>query len=142
MIDVMTSEIKTLMPSLINYIKSDLFTFENISSNITLEISTPDILENDMSKWDIVISYLPLKFFNIIESIPDMIITEEFDDKKYLRNPKKCAYDKYGLTNMWRPLMILNKCPRIQDFDFKFIKYYNIEKFTNILSILISRIQK
>jgi hypothetical protein len=138
----MTSEIKTLMPSLINYIKSDLFTFENISSNITLEISTPDILENDMSKWDIVISYLPLKFFNIIESIPDMIITEEFDDKKYLRNPKKCAYDKYGLTNMWRPLMILNKCPRIQDFDFKFIKYYNIEKFTNILSILISRIQK
>lgn len=139
---MMTSEIKTLMPSLINYIKSDLFTFENISSNITLEISTPDILENDMSKWDIVISYLPLKFFNIIESIPDMIITEEFDDKKYLRNPKKCAYDKYGLTNMWRPLMILNKCPRIQDFDFKFIKYYNIEKFTNILSILISRIQK
>lgn len=138
----MTSEIKTLMPSLINYIKSDLFTFENISSNITLEISTPDILENDMSKWDIVISYLPLKFFNIIESIPDMIITEEFNDKKYLRNPKKCAYDKYGLTNMWRPLMILNKCPRIQDFDFKFIKYYNIEKFTNILSILISRIQK
>lgn len=138
----MTSEVKTLMPSLINYIKSDLFTFENISSNITLEISTPDILENDMSKWDIVISYLPLKFFNIIESIPDMIITEEFDDKKYLRNPKKCAYDKYGLTNMWRPLMILNKCPRIQDFDFKFIKYYNIEKFTNILSILISRIQK
>ena len=138
----MTSEIKTLMPSLINYIKSDLFTFENISSNITLEISTPKKKKNDMSKWDIVISYLPLKFFNIIESIPDMIITEEFDDKKYLRNPKKCAYDKYGLTNMWRPLMILNKCPRIQDFDFKFIKYYNIEKFTNILSILISRIQK
>ena len=142
MIVLMTSEVKTLVPSLINYIKSDLFTFDNISSSITLETSTPDILENDISQWDIVISYLPLEFFNLIESISDMIVIEEFDSKKYLRNPKKCAYDRYGLTNMWRPLMILNKCPTIQDFDFKYIKYYNSEKFTNILSILISRIQK
>ena len=138
----MTSEVKSLMPSLLSYIKSDLFTFDNISSNITLEISLPDILENDVSKWNIVISYLPLEFFQIIESIPDMVTNEEFNSKKYLRNPKKCAYDRYGMTNMWRPLMILNKCPTIQDFNFKYIKYYNIEKFTNILSILISRIQK
>jgi hypothetical protein len=142
MVVMMSSEVKTLVPSLINYIKSDLFTFDNISSNITLEVSKPDILENDISQWDVVISYLPLKFFDIIESIPDMVVNEEFNSKKYLRNPKRCAYDKYGTTNMWRPLMILNKCPTIQDFNFKFIKYYNIEKFTNILSILISRIQK
>ena len=142
MIVVMTSDIKTLVPSLINYIKSDLFTFDNISSNVTLEISVKDILDNDLSQWNVVISYLPLEFFDIIESIPEMITIEEFDSKKYLRNPKKCAYDRYGMTNMWRPLMILNKCPTIQDFNFKYIKYYNIEKFTNILSIIISRIQK
>lgn len=133
----MTSDEKTLMPSLLQLIRSDLFTFENISSSITLETGDTDIL-NNVASWDAVISYLPLEFFTLIESINDMVIIEEFD-KKYIRNPKMCAYDKYGTTNMWRPLMILNKCPMIQDFNFKYIKYYNIEKFSNIISVLISR---
>lgn len=137
----MTSEVKTLLPSLLDYIKSDLFTFENISSCVTLEASEPDILGNDISKWSVVISYLPLQFFDVITSIPDMVSMEEFDEK-YIRNPKMCAYERYGTTNMWRPLMILNKCPNIMDFKFKIIRYYNIEKLTNILSVLISRIQK
>lgn len=138
---MMTSEVKTLLPSLLDYIKSDLFTFENISSCVTLEASEPDILGNDISKWSVVISYLPLQFFDVITSIPDMVSMEEFDEK-YIRNPKMCAYERYGTTNMWRPLMILNKCPNIMDFKFKIIRYYNIEKLTNILSVLISRIQK
>ena len=136
---MMTSDEKTLVPSLIHYIESDLFTFENISSSVTLEASENDILDNP-AKWEAVISYLPLKFYRIIDSIGDMFTIEEFD-KKYIRNPKMCAYDRYGTTNMWRPLMILNRCPNIMDFNFEYIRYYNIEKFTNILSVLISRVQ-
>lgn len=135
----MTSDEKTLVPSLLKYIESDLFTFENISSSVTLEAPENDILDNP-AKWDVVISLLPLKFYRIIDSIPNMVQIEEFD-KKYIRNPKLCAYERYNTTNMWRPLMILNKCPTIMDFNFKYIRYYNIEKFSNILSVLISRIQ-
>ena len=137
---MMTSDQKTLVPSLLKYIDSDLFTFDNISSSVTLVADEPDILGNDISKWDVVVSQLPLKFFNFINDISGISTVEDFDPK-YIRNPKKCAYERYGSTNMWRPLMILNKCPTIMDFNFKYIKYYNIEKFTNILSVLISRVQ-
>ena len=137
---VMTSDQKTFIPSLLKYIDSDLFTFNNISSSVTLVANEPDILGQDLSKWDVVISYLPLKFFNVINDIDGIFTVEKFD-KKYVCNPKKCAYDRYDSTNMWRPLMILNKCPTIMDFNFEWIKYYNIEKFTNILSVLISRVQ-
>ena len=137
---MMTSDQKTLVPSLLKYIDSDLFTFDNISSSVTLEADEPDILGNDISKWDVVVSQLPLKFFNIINDINGISTVEDFDPK-YIRNPKKCAYERYGSTNMWRPLMILNKCPNIMNFNFKYIRYYNIEKFTNILSVLISRVQ-
>ena len=136
---MMTSDAKTLVPSLIKYIESDLFTFKNISSSVTLVAPEYDIL-NNLAMWDVVVSYLPLKFYKIIDTIPDMIQVEEFDPK-YIRNPKKCAYDKYKTTNMWRSLMILNRCPTIMDFNFKYIRYYNIEKFSNILSLLISRVQ-
>lgn len=137
---MMTSDQKTLVPSLIKYINSDLFTFNNISSSVTLVANEPDIEGNELSKWDVVISQLPLKFFNVINDIEGISTIEKFD-KKYVRNPKKCAYDRYDSTNMWRPLMILNKCPSIMDFNFEWIRYYNIEKFTNILSVLISRVQ-
>ena len=136
----MTSDQKTYVPSLIKYIESDLFTFNNISSSVTLVANEPDILGNDISKWEVVVSYLPLKFFNVINEIEGIYTVEKFD-KKYVCNPKKCAYERYNTTNMWRPLMWLNKCPTIQDFNFEFIKYYNIEKFTSILSVLISRVQ-
>ena len=134
---MMDSDQKTLLPSLIEYINSDLFTLDNISSSETLQVQNTD---GSLAKWDAVISYLPLKFFQIIESYPDMYTTEVFD-KKYKRNPKLCAYEKYDSTNMWRPLMILNRCPNIRFFDFKFIRYYNIAKFTEILSVLMSRVQ-
>lgn len=134
---MMTSDQKTLLPSLIEYINSDLFTLDNISTSTTLKVQNAD---DTLSKWDAVISYLPLRFFQIIESYPDMYTTEVFD-KKYKRNPKLCAYEKYDTTNMWRPLMILNRCPNIRNFDFQFIRYYNIAKFTEILSVLISRVQ-
>lgn len=135
----MTSDEKTLLPSLLNYINSDLFTFDNIASSITLVKDSDDISLAD-ERWDVVINYLPLKFYRIIDSITDIYVIEEFD-KKYTRNPKMCAYERYGSTNMWRPLMILNRCPTIMDFNFKFIRYYDIEKFTNILSVLISRVE-
>lgn len=137
----MDSEIKTITPSLINYINSDLFTLQNISSSVKL--STPneiDEISNDMKRWEVIIDYLPLKFYRVIESYPDIYTLEKFD-KKYIRNPKMCAYDRYGLTNMWRPLMILNRCPSITKFDFEYIRYFNISKFTNILSVLISRVK-
>lgn len=136
---MMTSDEKTLLPSLLNYINSDLFTFNNISSSVTL-VKSNDQSNISIAKWDVVINYLPLKFYQIIDSINGMYTIEEFD-KKYIRNPKMCAYERYGSTNMWRPLMILNRCPTIMDFNFKFIRYYDIEKFTNILSVLISRVQ-
>ena len=136
---MITSDAKTFVPSLINYIESDLFTFKNISSSVTLVAPEYDII-NNLAMWDVVVSYLPAKFYKIIDTIPDMVQIEEFDPK-YIRNPKKCAYDKYKTTNMWRPLMILNRCPTIMDFNFKYIRYYNIEKFSNILSLLISRVQ-
>lgn len=134
---MMDSDQKTLLPSLIEYINSDLFTLDNISSSETLQVQNTD---GTLDKWDAIISYLPLKFFQIIESYPDMYTTEVFD-KKYKRNPKLCAYEKYDSTNMWRPLMILNRCPNIRYFDFQFIRYYNIAKFTEILSVLMSRVQ-
>lgn len=138
---MMDSDQKTLLPSLIEYINSDLFTLDNISSSVTLQVQNTDDEGNaTLAEWDTVISLLPLKFFQIIESYPDMYTVEVFD-KKYKRNPKLCAYEKYDSTNMWRPLMILNRCPNIRFFDFKFIRYYNIAKFTEVLSVLISRVQ-
>lgn len=132
----MSSDEKTLLPSLLNYINSDLFTLDNISSSITLVKPDEENITNE--KWNIIINYLPLKFYRIIDSISGIYTIERFD-KKYRMNPKMCAYEKYDTTNMWRPLMILNKCPTIMDFNFEFIRYYDIEKFTNILSVLISR---
>ena len=138
---MMDSDQKTLLPSLIEYINSDLFTLDNISSSVTLQVQNTDDEGNaTLAEWDTVISLLPLKFFQIIESYPDMYTVEIFD-KKYKHNPKLCAYEKYDSTNMWRPLMILNRCPNIRFFDFKFIRYYNIAKFTEVLSVLISRVQ-
>lgn len=149
---MMTSEEKTAVPALLNYIRSDLFSFGNLSKNAQLIVpSTTAIVKNNTIietdktdpslAWNSVISYLPLEFYRIIESYPNMVITEEFD-KRYIRNPKMCAYERYGSTNMWRPLMILNRCPSIYDFDFdKYIRYYNITTFSNLLSVLISRAQ-
>ena len=136
----MTTDEKTLVPSLIAYIRSDLFTLENISTSVTVSRETVENDEINAHTWDVVIKYLPLDFFRLIESYPDMVIVEEFD-KKYIRNPKLCAYERYGLTNMWRPLMILNRCASIVDFDFPFIKYYNVERFTSLMSVLIARCQ-
>lgn len=136
----MTSDQKTTLPSLIEYINSDLFTLENISSSVSLQIPSSTDIIGETSEWEVIVNYLPLKFFQLIESYPNIYVIEKFD-KKYIRNPKKCAYDRYGMTNMWRPLMILNRCPTINRFDFEFIKYYNIETFSNIMSVLISRVQ-
>ena len=136
---MMTSDEKTLLPSLIQYINSDLFTLDNISSSVKLSVPAKNT-DNISNSWETVISYLPLRFYRIIESIPNMYTIEEFD-KKYIRNPKRCAYDRYGSTNMWRPLMILNKCPNINKFDFDFIRYYDITKFSEIINVLISRVQ-
>lgn len=135
---MMTSDEKTLNPSLIQYINSDLFTLDNISSSVTLTIPDGVSIDGSIEKWEAVVNYLPLKFYKLIESYPNMYSIEEFD-KKYIRNPKLCAYERYGLTNMWRPLMILNRCPTINRFDFEFIRYYNITEFSNVLSVLISR---
>ena len=142
---MMTSDVKTLVPSLIDYINSALFTLENISSSVILQQqndkdSNSQKDDVNASQWEAVINYLPLRFYQIIESYPNMYTIEEFD-KKYLRNPKLCAYERYDTTNMWRPLMILNRCPTISRFDFKFIRYYNIKTFSRVLSVLISRVQ-
>ena len=153
---MMTSDEKTVVPALLNYIRSDLFSCGNLSSDVKLTIpSSTSIIKNNTLietntstdsddktvSWLSVVSYLPLEFYRIIESYPNMITIEEFD-KKYIRNPKMCAYDRYGSTNMWRPLMILNRCPSIDMFKFdKFIRYYNITEFSKLISILISRKQ-
>ena len=84
---MMDSDQKTLLSSLIEYINSDLFTLDNISSSVTLQVQNTDDEGNaTLAEWDAVISLLPLKFFQIIESYPDMYTTEVFD-KKYKRNP-------------------------------------------------------
>lgn len=137
--ELMTSDQKTLIPSLINYINSDLFTLKNISKEITLSIQDKED-PSLMDQWNVIVSYLPLRFYQIIESYPDIYTYEEFD-KKYIRNPKMCAYEKYGTTNMWRPLMILNRCPTINRFDFEFIRYFDINVLTKVLSVLIARVQ-
>lgn len=127
----MTSDEKTLVRDLLTLERSDLFTFNNITTSV--ELSTPD-----SEPWYAVTEMLPLEFYRIIENVPNMYTTEKFDIK-YIRNPKRCAYDRYGTTNMWRPLMILNRCASINDFNFEFIRYFNIEKFQSIMSILMSR---
>lgn len=132
----MNSDQKTTISSLIALNKSDLFTLRNISSSVVLSV---DDDENIMPKWETIINMLPLEFYRIIESYPGMIITEKFDHK-YDCNPKLCAYEKYGMTNMWRPLMILNRCPTITRFSFAYIRYYNLEKLTEVLSVLMARV--
>lgn len=142
----MTSDEKTTVPSLLSYIHSDLFQLGNISTSTILNIETGDDTTNDSDeyipdhRWETIIKYLPLEYYRMIESYPNMYYVETFD-KKYIRNPKMCAYEKYGSTNMWRPLMILNRCPSITDFNFEFIRYYNISVFSKVLSVLISRQQ-
>lgn len=127
----MTSDEKTLVQRLIELERSDLFTFNNITTSAKLTVPGSE-------SWYAVINMLPLDFCRIIESYPDIYTVEKFDHK-YMRNPKKCAYDRYGTTNMWRPLMILNRCPSINRFDFEYIRYFNIEQFSKIMSILMSR---
>ena len=127
----MNSDEKTKVLDLLRLERSDLFAFHNITKSVKL--STPD-----SEPWYAVIQMLPLEFYRIIENYPNMYTTEKFDIK-YIRNPKKCAYDRYGTTNMWRPLMILNRCPSINDFNFEYIRYFNIENFQKIISVLISR---
>ena len=147
----MTSDEKTSVSSLMNYIHSDLFTIGNISKSITLTTPQKEPMVDNYqppNSWEAVIDYLPLEFFDMIESYnminsPTMRMyrVEEFNREKYACNPKKYAYDKYGLTNMWRPIMILNKCPAIIDFDMKYIKYYDMTNFSKVMSVLISRMQ-
>lgn len=132
---MLTSDEKTLLPSLLSYTKSDLFTIENISSPITLEIQTDD---DTIKKWDTIVSYLPMEFVRQIESTSGIYTIEKFD-KKYSMNPKLCAYDRYGITNMWRPLMILNRCASIMDFKFDYIRYFDMKVFQDTMSVLISR---
>ena len=127
----MNSDEKTKVLDLLRLERSDLFAFQNITKSVKL--STPD-----SEPWYAVIQMLPLEFYRIIENYPNMYTTEKFDIK-YIRNPKKCAYDRYGTTNMWRPLMILNRCPSINDFNFEYIRYFNIENFQKIISVLMSR---
>lgn len=127
----MNSDEKTKVLDLLRLERSDLFAFQNITKSVKL--STPD-----SEPWYAVIQMLPLEFYRIIENYPNMYTTEKFDIK-YIRNPKKCAYERYGTTNMWRPLMILNRCPSINDFNFEYIRYFNIENFQKIISVLISR---
>ena len=132
----MDSEQKTTISSLIALNNSDLFTLKNISSSVVLSVDDED---NMMNRWEAIISMLPLEFFRIIESYPNMITIEKFD-RKYACNPKLCAYERYGMTNMWRPLMILNRCPSITRFSFSFIKYYNVDKLAEVLSVLMARV--
>lgn len=124
------------LSSLITLQRSDLFTINNISKIVTL--SKP-IEDDELQKsWDTVISMIPLEFYRMIESRSNMVTSEAFNPR-YNRNPKLCAYEKYGTTNMAKPLMILNRCPTITHFSFRFIRYYNIEAFTELLSVLIQR---
>ena len=51
---MLTSDEKTLLPSLLSYTKSDLFTLKNISSPITLKIETD---EDTFNKWSPHIGY-------------------------------------------------------------------------------------
>jgi hypothetical protein len=144
----MTSDEKTSISSLLNYENSDLFTIGNISKQVTLHASRSNLTVDGYTppnSWISVIQYLPLEFFSMIESYniydsSKMYNVEKFDHK-YAHNPKLYVYDKYGITNMWRPIMILNKCPSIIDFDFDYIKFYDMNRFENLMSVLISRMQ-
>jgi len=152
---MMTSDEKTVVPALLKYVQSDLFTFGNLAECVKLTVPTESTSVtkkdgtlistnsgNQVSSiaWQAVVNYLPLEFFRIIESYPNIYTTEVFD-KRYIRNPKLCAYERYETTNMWRPLMILNRCPSITQFDFEYIRYFNIQSFSRIMNVLIARAQ-
>ena len=144
----MTSDEMTSISSLLRYINSDLYTIGNISESVTLTV--PRTKEEQMvdyyiqpNQWEAITKYLPLEFYEMLNSYNTngrLYRYEEFDHK-YNYNPKRYAYDKYGLTNMWRPIMLLNKCPSILDFKFERIRYYDMTELTKIMSVLISRAQ-
>ncbi len=142
----MTSDEKTSIPSLLSYINSDLYTIGNISESATLTVSQTEPMVNNYqppNKWEIITKYLPLDFYELLNSynVGGNLYRYEDFDAKYKYNPKLYSYDKYGITNMWRLIMILNKCPSILEFDFKRIRYYDMTTLSNIMSILISRAQ-
>jgi hypothetical protein len=145
----MTSDEKTSISSLLKYINSDLYTIGNISESITLTVprrKEEEMVDNYISpnQWEVIIKYLPLEFYEMLNSYNSngkLFRYEDFDEKKYSYHPKRYAYDKYGLTNMWRPIMILNKCPSILDFKFERIRYYDMTELTKLMSVLISRAQ-
>jgi len=145
---MMTSEQKTSISSLMDYINSDLYAIGNISNTTTLTVPQTEQLRGTYlppNKWEIVLNYIPLEFFQLIQTYDEygnMINYEPFDQAKYKHNPKLYAFDKYGLTNMWRPIMILNRCPSILDFDFKIIRYFDIKNFSMLMAILISRMER
>lgn len=151
----MTSDEKTILPSLLKYESSDLYTIGNISKSIIVNLqndevtvllnSAKDVPYIPPHRWEVILNYLPLEFYRLIESYQTTYNERMYDiedfDPKYRCNPKRYAYDKYGMTNMWRPIMILNRCANITDFNFKFIRYYNIQSFSKVMSVLISRMQ-
>jgi hypothetical protein len=140
---MMNSDVKTLVPSLLEFINSDLFTLENLSTSVKLSTVNTDDARKKCESWMTITEFLPLKFYALLETCPDMIVTEKFD-KRFIRAPKAYAFEKYGLTNMWRPIMILNKCPDIKRFgvgNFEYIRCYNITAFSELMSVLIARVQ-
>jgi hypothetical protein len=145
---MMTSDEKTSIPSLLKYIHSDLYTLGNISESVKLTVprtSEEQMVDNYISpnQWEVITKYLPLEFYEMLNSYnanSQLFRYEDFDPK-YIYNPKLYAYDKYELTNMWRPIMILNKCPTILEFNFKRIRYYDMTELSRLMSVLISRAQ-
>lgn len=143
----MTSDEKTSISSLLEYINADLYTLGNISNSTTLRVPQTEAYLGAYlppTNWEVVLNYVPLEFFHMIESYNNtgkMYQIEEFNKEKYQCNPKLYAYDKYGVTNMWRPIMILNRCPSIMEFKFDYIKYYDINYFSKLMAILISRME-
>lgn len=132
---MMTSDVKTNLSSLINHQRSDMFSIDNISSLKTVSIQGDSNIE-----FEVNMNLIPMEFYRLIESRPNMFTVEKFD-KKFMYDPKGCAYARYGITNLWRPLLILNRCRSAMDFNLDRIRYFNIENLSDIMAILIGRKQ-
>jgi hypothetical protein len=138
---MLSSDEKTIVPSLIAYNNSDMFNLGNVGTSALLKCERMDTpTSSSILTWETVVDYLPLKFYRLIESYANIYTTEKFDPK-YIRNPKLCAYDRYGTTNMWRLLMILNRCPSANLFKFDYIRYYNISTLNDVISVIMARVQ-
>lgn len=72
--------------------------------------------------------------------LSSIIISEklsEEDKRKYHYRPKTVSLDKYGTTELWSDILILNDCFNISQFTPDVLKYYDPDEYKDYLNNIL-----